>query len=114
MMTSLVSSGSFGPVASVRQGSPRGTAINGVLSAKFLGGAVRPPVVTQGVSGTTLGNISSNLPATGSVTTQVNSGGTTPAIANAQIAATKAVKSPNITYIAAALGLLVIVVLAWK
>jgi hypothetical protein len=114
MMTTLVSSGSFGPVASARQGSPRGTAINGVISARFLGGAVRPPVVTQGVSGTALGNISSNLPATGLVKTQVNAGGTTPAIANAQIAATKAVKSPNITYIAAALGLLIVIVLVWK
>jgi hypothetical protein len=113
-MNSLVTSGSFGPVASSRQGSPRGTAINGVISARFLGGAVRPPTVTQGVTGVTLGNISSNLPATGSVKTQVSTSGVTPVIANTQIAATKATKAPNITYIAAGLGLLVVLFLVWK
>jgi hypothetical protein len=114
MATALIQSGSFGPVASSRQGSPRGTAINGIISAKFLGGAVRPATVTQGVSGTALGNIASNLPSTGSVQTQVNAGGTTPAVASAQIAATKATQGPNITYIAAGLGLIVVLFLVWK
>ena len=113
-MNELITSGSFGPIASSRQGSPKGTAINGVISARFLGGAVRPPTVTQGVTGTTLGNIASNLPSTGSVKTQVGTTGATPAVAAAQIAATKAVKSPNITMIAAGLGLLVVLFLAWK
>ena len=113
-MNSFVQNGSFGPVASARQGSPRGTAINGIISAQFLGGAVRPPSVTNTVSGSTLGNISSNLPANGSVKTATIAGGATPSVANAQIAATKATSGPNITYIAGALGLLLVLFLVWK
>ena len=103
-MVAAVQNGSFGPVASNRQGSPKGTAMSGVISARFLGG----------VSGLTLGNISSNLPVSGSVTTQVNAGGTTPAQAASQIAATKATRSPNITYIAVAIAALLVIFLAWK
>jgi hypothetical protein len=112
-MNGLVQSGSFGPIASARQGSPRGTAVNGIIQAKFLGGAVRPPSAINPVVGSTLGNISGSMPSTGSVTTQVNAAGTTPAVAKAQIAATKATRSPNLELIVGGLALLVVVFFVW-
>lgn len=113
-MIAEVTNGSFGPIASARQGSPRGTAMHSIISSKFLGGSVRPPTVTQGVQGPTLGNIGAALPSTGSVTGAVNTGGATPAVAAAATTARSATKSPNVEYIAGAIALLLVLFFVWK
>lgn len=115
MTIATVTHGSFGAIASARQGSPKGTAMKGIISSRFLGGAVRPPTVVPTAStGGVLGNIATNLPSSGAVKTQVNASGTTPTQANSQIAATKAKAGSNLTYIALGLAILVGVFIVWK
>jgi|SRR5271154_1735290 len=64
----VLSVGSFGIIASQRQGSPKGT---NEAPQPSLGGTVRPTTTTSsGTPGGTLGNISANLPSTSGIKTK--------------------------------------------
>lgn len=106
-----LSFGSFGPIASQRQGSPKGT---NMAPAPSLGGTVRPPTTINNTPpGGTLGNISAGLPRSGAV--QTNSKSALPP-SNAVAATTPKVSKvgPRWSVVVAGLAVAVILYLVVK